>query len=676
MDEDMTRTIFLDIETFSEVPISRGTHAYAIGAETIVASYSMGLDEPTKVLDLTNDFGIGNVPFPDFLLDAMRDPDVTIVGHNFGNFDRNLLRYTRGIDIPAARVHDTMAQALSHGLPGGLDRLGEIFKVSESAAKIKEGRSLIQLFCKPRPKNMADRRATKRTHPIEWQRFLKYAGSDITAMKHIYKVMPRWNYYSEVRGNSQSDEYKVWLLDQLINDRGFYVDRELASAAVTAVQKAQRTLNNRTDVMTGGDVDKASQRDRLLKHLLREWGVELPDMQKGTLQRRVNDENLPDAVRELIAIRLEASATSVTKYNALLNGVSEDGRLRGTMQYCGASRTGRWAGRVFQPQNLPRPDMKPADIETGIAALKQGVAELMYDSCIKLASNAIRGSIVAAPNKKLIASDLSNIEGRVLAWLAGEDWKLKAFRDYDNGDGPDLYKITAGGILGKDPADVTSDERQSTGKVPELACGYQGSTGAFNSMAALYGLTLEDAEVYRIVDGWRDKHQATVSFWRELQEAFWDLTTNPSALPKRVGLLEFSRVSSWLRIRLPSGRYLCYADPKVVPDKRFDNRMGLSYMGLNSYTKQWERLMTYGGKIAENAVQAVSRDALVNGMILAEDAGYNIVLDVHDEIVAETEDSDRYSVDGLSAMMSRTPWWADNKLPLSAAGWEGYRYRK
>jgi DNA polymerase len=671
----MSDLLFLDIETFCQTPIQVGTHRYAEDAEVIVVSWARGMLGPVRVADLTNDDGEGSLPLPDEVMDAISDPGITIVGHNFGNFDRTVLHHAKKVIIPPSRIIDTMVQAMSHGLPGGLDKLGAIFDVSEEDAKMKEGKGLIKLFCKPMPKNSAVRRATKVTHPDEWATFLRYAGSDISAMRHIFYTMPKWNYPGVSTGNRLAPERALWCLDQKINDRGFAVDTDLARAAVSAVNAAQKDLNERADDMTGGDVTRATQRDRLLKHLLSEWGVELPDMTKGTLERRVNDENLPDAVRELIAIRLEASQTSTSKYNALLKGVNEDGRLRGTLQFCGAARTGRWAGRVFQPQNLPRPSMPNDEIEIGIEALKDGVAESIFDSVITLSSNAIRGCIVAPPGKKLVISDLSNIEGRVLAWLAGEEWKLEAFRDYDTGDGPDLYLVTAGGILGKTPGEVTKDERQMVGKVPELACGYQGSVGAFASMAALYGLELPDQQVKDIVDGWRDKNQKIVNFWWRMQDAA--IETTLTGMETRVGkYIRFTKVEAWLRMHLPSGRVLAYADPQMIPDPRFKGRQTLSYMGLNSYTRKFERLTTYGGKLAENATQAVARDVIVNGAENAEDAGYPVVLTVHDELITETLDTENYSVSVLSDLMARTPMWADADLPLASAGFETYRYRK
>lgn len=336
--------LFCDIETFSETPIRNGTFAYAEDAEVMILSWAFGYDTPAEVHDLTVDPRIPNI-----LRLAVADPSITIVGQNFGNFDRNVLRLGRLPDgapadfhIPVERIHDTMVQALSHGLPGSLDKLGEIFDIREEDAKIKEGRDLIQLFCKPRPKNQALRRATRHTHPAEWKRFLEYAKSDITAMRHIYRHMPRWNYPGESAGNRQAQEYRLWCLDQKINDRGILMDTELARHAIDAVNKAQKNLNDKVDDMTFGEVERASQRDRLLKHLLSYYDVDLPDMSKATLEKRVADPDLPEPVRELIAIRLESAQTANSKYNALLKGVSDDDRLRGTLQFCGAARTGRW----------------------------------------------------------------------------------------------------------------------------------------------------------------------------------------------------------------------------------------------------------------------------------------------------------------------------------------------
>jgi len=666
--------LFLDIESYSDIPIRDGTHRYAESVEITVASWAFD-DEPEDVVDLTLGGGL-----PRRVVDAIRDPAVTIVGHNFGMFDRVVLR-AAGLDIPADRLWDTMVQALAHGLPGSLERLGDIFGISEDQAKLASGKRLIQMFCKPAPKNQTVRRRTRLTDPKEWAEFLDYAKRDIPAMRFLYRNMPRWNYPGDRTANGYRGEYDNWLLDQAINDRGMCVDTDLARAAIDAVNKAQKVLDARTAEMTDDEVARTSQRDKLLAHLLAEYGVTLPDMAKTTLERRLHDDNLPDAVRELLANRLESSTTSNSKYNALLRGVSRDGRLRGTLQFCGAARTGRDAGRLFQPQNLPRPDMAAADIEHGIAALKAGTAHLLFDSPIKLASNAIRGCIVAAPGRKLVVGDFAQIEARVLPWLAGEQWKLDAFAAYDAGEGPDLYKATAARVTGKPVDEVTKPDRQRYGKVPELACGYGGAKGAFLSMSRLLGGDeMPEAQAKEIVDAWRAANPAIADWddglWALLNRAAFDAMRSPGQVFSVNGKMTFEKWRAWLRFTLPSGRALCYADPQIIEDPRMPGKMTLSYMGLNSYTRKWERLTTYGGKLSADGTQATARDLLWHAAQNVERAGYPILTRIHDELVTEPLDSDKFNVAGMIAEMTRRPWWIDDALPLAADGFEGPRYRK
>lgn len=287
---------------------------------------------------------------------------------------------------------------------------------------------------------------------------------------------------------------------------------------------------------------------------------------------------------------------------------------------------------------------------------------------MEAASSSIRSALTASPGKKLVASDLSNIEGRMLAWLAGEEKKLQAFRDFDAGRGHDLYKITAGGILGKAPEDVTKDERQSSGKVPELACGFQGAVGAFQSMARLYGLEMSDARALEIVKGWRKNNPNIVSLWYDLEETAVLAASSPGRRFECRRLV-LQRDGSWLRIRLPSGRYLCYPGVRVEDGK-------LTYMGVNQYTRKWERIPTYGGKLSENATQAGARDVIAHQMPEVEAAGFEIVLTVHDEIVCEAPlDNPSLTSDRLSSLMSAVPPWAQG-LPLAAEGYEARRYRK
>lgn len=727
----MIRELYQDTETYSEIPIKNGTHRYAEEAEVMLFAYAWG-DDPVTVIDLT-----AGEEIPQDVLDAQTDDTVIKVMQNGGPFDRTVMRHALGIKIPAGHIHDTMIQALAHGLPGGLGPLCDIFHIDADEAKDKRGKELINLFCKPRPKNQKLRRATRETHPVEWEEFKEYAGSDITAMRALRKVMPRWNYNLIDPSWSRNDpdgytsgerEHLLWQLDQHINDRGFLVDIDLARAAISAIDKAQKNLAQRTDDLTYGDVQKATQRDKLLQHICEYYGVVLPDFKKDTLERRINDPELPWAVRELLAIRLETATTSTGKYKKLLECVSSDGRLRGTLQFDGASRTRRWAGRLFQPQNLPRMvlnaiaeyfGIEPKDvrskhvieyIETGIDALKGGYADLFFQNVMALCANCIRSVIVASPGMKLVVSDLSNIEGRAAAWLAGEEWKLQAFRDYDAGIGPDLYKISYARAFNILPEEVDGGEKsgpqRQIGKVMELMLQYEGGVGAFLTGAATYKIDLDElAEIawplipddvqleaqgfwdwtvkqrrstfgleqktFMTCDAlkrlWRRAHPEISSYWEELTKAV------NRALNKRGTVVQCRKVrivckGAWLRIILPSGNCLCYPSPRI-------EKQTITYMGSSPYSRQWKRLSTYGGKLLENLCQTISRDIMAASMPAIYDAGYDILLTVHDELITEAPDNGEWNPKHLSSMLATNPAWAPD-FPLAAGGFEAHRYKK
>jgi DNA polymerase len=730
--------LWIDLETYSEVPITQGTHRYAASAEIMLCAWAID-DGPVQVLDLT-DPAADPLDWAD-ITDALENPAVTVIAHN-SHFDRTVIRHAWSLDVPPSRWQDTMVQAMAHGLPGGLGDLCDILKIDQDKAKDKDGRALILLFCKPRPKTSKIRRATRETHPAEWAKFVSYASLDIAAMRAVHAKLPTWNF--------KGTELALWHLDQQINDRGVAVDVALASAAITAVGLAQGELAERTSELTYGYVESTTQRDALLRHMLAAYGVELPDLQMATLERRVNDPDLPAELRELIAIRLQASTTSTSKYKTLVNGTSADGRLRGLLQFCGASRTGRWAGRLWQPQNLPRPTLNQDEIDEGIEALKIGCADLITDNVMALTSSAIRGCIVAPPGKKLVVADLSNIEGRDQAWLAGEQWKLDAFRAYDNGTGHDLYALAYAASFGVTPESVMADKKaggnqRQVGKVQELALGYEGGVGAFVTFADAYELNLEEmaddaigaippsiwgqanimlewhrarkrnppadfgmldktwlvCESFKL--SWRSAHPNITAMWRELRDATRLAVRGPGkTVPCRA--LRIRRDGSWLRIVLPSGRALCYPSPAVseggepcphcngtgavlvdklaldckdcegtgiVPGKGGQ----LSYFGVNQYSRKWSKLYTYGGKLFENVCQAVARDVMAHNMPAIEARGYQIVLSVHDELICEAPDSSEFNSEELASMLAQNPPWALD-MPLAAAGFEAYRYKK
>lgn len=682
-------TLFLDLETYNTVPIKFGVHKYAETAEITLVAWAID-DSPVYVWDRT-----ASADMPPELHAAITDLSVQIVAHNSG-FDRTVLDRLWKTEV--SRWHDTMVQAYQHSLPGALGDLSTVFGLPTDKAKDKEGRQLVLLFCKPRPDGS---RATRETHPEKWAAFIEYARLDVTAMRELYQRMPRWNC---------DKERELWLLDQTINDRGVCIDLTLVDGALRAVNSAKAQLAARTQELTNEEVQAATQRDAMLKHLLAEYGVTLPDLQASTLERRINDPDLPEPLRELLAIRLQASTASTAKYTALANASNSDARLRGTLQFCGASRTGRWAGRVFQPQNLPRPTLDNSSVEIGIAAMKANGADLIFSNVMELASSSLRGCLIAPEGKKLVVADLSNIEGRVLAWLAGETWKIRAFEQFDAGKGADLYKLAYAKSFGIKPDDVSKDQRQ-IGKVQELALGFAGGVGAFLTFARAYGIDLDQMaeqawpaipqsvkqsatntlqwtrkqkrDTFGLSDkawitceafkaSWRTAHPHVKELWDDLQDAFRRVADGESRAVLSVNggpTLVVDRIKSWVRIQLPSGRYLCYPQARTESDGR------ITYMGINQYSRKWARLTTYSGKLTENVVQAIARDVLAASMPQIETANYQIVLTVHDEIICETPDRPEYNADHLSQMMCSAPAWAKG-LPLAAAGFETYRYRK
>ena len=445
---------WFDTETKSECDLkSHGTARYAEHPSTDIQLFSYALDDgPVKVWNKEE-----GDPMPRDLREIFANPEIILWAHNSW-FDRNIIENVLGIILPLNRYRCSMAAALSHGLPAGLDKLGEVLGIREDARKIKDGRRLVLLFCKPKKlKDGTFRWATPETHPEDWQQYIEYCRTDTAAMREIVKKIPKWNY-------PRKDELDLWLLDQTVNSRGMNIDLELANAAMDAIGITQTQLAKSTKKMTSGDVETAGQRDEMLKHILFEYGLELPNMQKATLLRLVENEDTPEPLRELLQVRLSTCTTSTAKYKTLVRATSADGRLRGTIQYAGASRTARDGGRVYQPQNLARAVLPHEEIIEGIDCLKKDCAELLGFDIMKLTSSALRYAICAPKGKKLIVSDLSGIEGRVLAYLAGEEWKVQAYRE-----GQDLYKIAYRKAFDIKPEDVTKEQRQ-VGKVLELAC--------------------------------------------------------------------------------------------------------------------------------------------------------------------------------------------------------------
>lgn len=609
--------LFLDTETFSSVDLKKcGAYAYAEHADTeiMICTYAFD-DEDVRAWDSTD-----GSPMPDDLrrgLRHIRRGRAKLVMQNGLLFDRLLMRECWGIDISPENIIDTMVCAFRHALPGSLEKLCEVLQIEEDQAKDKRGKALIQRFCKPTPKNYKIRRYTKDTHPQEWKDFLSYAKSDISAMREVFHELPTW-------GNT-AFENTVLAVDQRINDRGFFVDQSLANAAIRAVKWHKAELQAEAMAKWGAGLTGAA-----FLPTLRELApaFEVLNAQKATLNDLLDDEDLPDDARAIIEMRLGASSTASTKYNPLLLGLNADGRRRGTTQYCGAKRTWRWAGRGFQPQNLARGYFAnydkdgnyTGDLDIGIDLLLKGRAHWLYDVS-KLTASTVRGCIIPKPNHKLVVADYSNVEGRGLAWLAGEVAALDTFWA-----GTDIYKVLASDMFKVSYDDVSKDQRQIA-KAAILGLGYGGGVAAFLTFAKNLGLDLlklsqdmagsfpdhiwsaaiRGYEFARIQEKnkkgfkgkkperpsydlpkkvwltcdaikrmYRESNPAIVKFWRELEESTMAAINDPGVSywagarvrengDKAIRITRtFTREDGdkipgwWLKVELPSGRALSY----------------------------------------------------------------------------------------------------------------------
>ena len=678
--------LYLDLETYGTTPIKRGLYRYSEDAHIMLFAYALN-DGPVEVVDLT----ICNVVHKIGQIKGLIALSDVIVAHNSA-FDRVMLEQEGFIGANDPRWCDTMVRALMHSLPGGLADLCAIYRLPIDKAKDKRGKELIRLFCVP---NKQGKRTLPADRPAQWAEFVDYAAQDVVAMRELWRLLPDWN-----------KEWDLWRIDQVINDRGIYVDTVLARAAIEACNNEQDTRSADMSEATGGDVTAVTQRDKLARHISSAFGITFPDLKKSTIERRLADEDLPEEVRELLRLRLLGSKSSVTKYRTLIDSAGSDSRLRGTLQFCGAARTGRDSGRLFQPQNLPRPKLKQAAIDSAIEWFRMGKGHLLsmvYESITGVASDCIRGAICAPPGAKVVAADLSNIEGRVLAWIAGEDWKLRAY-----GAGEDLYIKTYAKSFSAPEASVSDDQRQ-LGKVLELSMGYGGGVGALVTFALGFGIDL-DALACQLRDKipvevkakasayyskapkhyglskptfiacdslkrmWRAANPKIEQLWYEAEGAVRRVLSGSPIEHVKLGhaVIKIDRKGPWLRCQLPSGRYMCYPSARIVDGS-------IVYRGVNQYTRKWGDIKSYGGKLVENWVQAISRDIFMHGVELAEYQGLPIVMRVHDEIVAEVALGRKGADKLLCACMEAKPkdWAADmSKLPLGAKGYEALRYKK
>lgn len=658
--------LFGDTETFATLDLkAAGPYRYTEDPALEILLFPYAIDDgPVRLWEP------GIEPMPADLRSHLEDPNTLRIFHNV-MFDRQVLA-AKDLGAPIERYRDTMVLAYMAGLPGNMEDLGTALGFSEEEAKLKEGNKLIQRFCKPAPKNHKAARYDRTTHPEEWERFREYAKRDVETMRRIWHLLPNWNYNGR--------ELELWYLDQRINDRGLPIDPAAVEAAIALAEETVASLDEEMKDLTGGAVGSARE-----VAALHEWlsgqGYPLHDMKAGTVEWALDGKapwgDPPAHVRRALSLRQQVSKTSAAKYRTLVRAASSDNRMRGVLQFYGAFRTGRWAGRRFQPQNLPRPTIP--DTISGMEAMLNGTVDVLYaESPMEVVSSCIRAAIAAPSMWQLVPGDLSNIEGRVLAWLAHETWKLRAFRDFDRGVGPDLYKVAYSNAFGVPVADVTKANRQ-IGKVMELALGYQGAVGAFNSMADNYGVDLPDETVVELVKAWRQLHPAIKGFWYETEDAAIRAVNEPGREVRCRRVLWKCTTHngySWLLARLPSGRVLCYFEPRVrTVSTDYGEKPQLSYMGYHTYTHKWTRVPTYGGKLVENLTQATARDILAEGMPRIEAAGYPIIGTVHDEVIAEAPASDPGAASEIERLMAVNPSWAEG-LPLAVEAETQARYAK
>ena len=558
--------------------------------------------------------------------------------------------------LDIAKLRCSAAKAVVSGLPRDLD--GACQKACVPQLKDRDGARLMQRLCRPAPVRTGSvvTGYAWRGTPDEFARLALYCMQDVRAEEALSDSLPEL----------LPEERELWLLDLRINDRGVRIDLPSVRAVLAAVEEHSRRCEAEFRELTG--LDSARQRQAVVERL-RELGQDMEGLTRQDVEKALA-EPVSDEARRILELRQTQAKSSVAKYRAMLSAACPDGRVRGALMFYGAD-TGRWSGRLIQPQNFPRGSWSHEAVECIIDTFRcdglDGVA-MLYGDPMAAASGCLRGMLVPSEGEDYVCADFSGIEGRVLAWLAGDRSALGVYKS-----GRDPYKTAASAIFGVPYEQVDKSQRQ-VGKVAELALGYQGGVNAFRAMAAGYGVSLSDTEMKGIVDSWRASRPITTGLWRKLEDAAMDAVKHTGRVVE-VGRLRLGVRRGRLCMRLPSGRCLCYMNPRIGREQTpWGERTLVVVEGVDSVTRQWKARYLYGGLLAENATQAVARDILREALFNLDVAGYEVVMHVHDEVVAEIPEG-RGSVGEVEALMCRQPSWADG-LPLKAEGWRGKRYRK
>lgn len=655
--------LHLDFETYSDLNLKKvGVDRYSRHPSTEVLLCSWALDDgPMHLWD-----NAAGEPFPVDLIDAMEDDDTVLVAFNAA-FERRFVQHILGISIPIKRWRCAMVYAYAFGFSGGLDTVASQMGLPEG--KMAGGKSLIHRFCKPAPSNHIVRRYTHENDPVNWEKFRAYCIQDTRTARKVWQSLNKVTPYAVEWGHYE--------MDQRINDRGLPVDVALVNHAMCASREAKEHLVSKLRKAT--TMVNPKSRPQFM-----EWqmsrGLGLRDATKNTLiEARDNLIGAGDfELAEILDWKIQLGMTSTSKWQAILDVVVGD-RVRDAFQFLGAGRTGRWAGRKLQPQNLPRPTI--ANVYQAADILMMGEyrdVAMLYDNPMEVMSSLVRSSITASPGKTLVVSDLSGIETRGAGWVCEDDEINKVYLN----DG-DIYR-DFGSYLFNVPQDSISKQQRTFVKPIVLGCQYLLGAKGLQIYAAPYGVDLTRKQARKAVTAYRERYQGVGRFWQEAERAYFEATEGGTATVGPRGCIFMSQVGPFLKVRLPTGRALFYFKPKIERRTlRWEDDDGniqetekdmFTFMGRKQ-SFPWRRIAAHAGHMLENIVQALSRDVLMSGIIRAEAAGLNVVGHVHDEIICEEDDGLFSALTLLNDCMSRPLKWAPG-LKLASEGYTARRYRK
>ena len=653
------KVLSIDVETYCDLDIKEvGAYRYCThpSFEILLFAYAFD-DEAVEIIDFMN-----NEILPFDIVGALDDKDILKTAFN-ANFERNAISndmyYPDG--MPPEQWECTMIKALTMGLPGSLDMVGKALHLPEDKQKMKEGKSLIQYFCKPCKPTKANGGRTRNLpvhDPEKWEKFKEYCKQDVEVERNIRKKLSKYKIID--------DEKKLWNLDQRINDRGINLDMDLILNAIKCDEQFKERCMNEARELT--DLDNPNSPTQLKKWLGDKVGYAVGSINKDVIPTLIQDAEAQGntEVKRMLELRQLMGKTSTKKYQTMVNARCEDGRVRGLLQFYGANRTGRWAGRLVQVQNLPQNHLE--DLDEARNCIIEGRfedAEFLFDSISDTLSQLIRTAFIPTEGNRFIVADFSAIEARVIAWLAGEKWRLDVFKN-----GGDIYCASASKMF-KVPVEkhgVNGHLRQK-GKIAELALGYGGSVGAIKAFDKAG--SIPDDELQPLVKDWRAASPNITKFWWDVDRAAKKSIREKTTVSIQYGI-KFIYDPGVLFIQLPSGRRLSYIRPKIEPGP-YESDV-ITYEGMEQTTKQWVRLDTYGPKLVENIVQAVARECLGITMKRVEEKGYEVVMHVHDELIMDVPIG-QGSLEEVNAIFGEIIPWAPG-LPLSADGYECSYYMK